>query len=255
MADFTNTSSMKMVTKMYDINQLSALKKHWLLRNSNIPRRFLGLEPQDLVDRAGSFPDEVATWLDDCMNGQVIKQIGNIGINGVGLLFDGGPGIGKTTHAVVAAMEFVRRLPDNDADAAKILGMSASDFGLGARPICYMTYPEFLSKKKSTFDADMDDKKQAVYEIDGLHGRSKFDWLNVRILVIDDLGKEYGSKYDDTSFDEILRLRYDKALPTIVTTNVRLENWEAEYKEAMASFAHEAFVRVPIVGADLRAAQ
>jgi DNA replication protein DnaC len=240
---------------MYDINQLSALKKHWLLRNSNIPRRFLGLEPQDLVDRAGSFPDEVATWLDDCMGGQVIKQIGNIGINGVGLLFDGGPGIGKTTHAVVAAMEFVRRLPDNDADAAKILGMSASDFGLGARPIYYMTYPEFLSKKKSTFDADMDDKKQAVYEIDGLHGRSKFDWLNVRILVIDDLGKEYGSKYDDTSFDEILRLRYDKALPTIVTTNVRLENWEAEYKEAMASFAHEAFVRVPIVGADLRAAQ
>jgi DNA replication protein DnaC len=207
------------------------------------------------VDRAGSFPDEVATWLDDCMGGQVIKQIGNIGINGVGLLFDGGPGIGKTTHAVVAAMEFVRRLPDNDADAAKILGMSASDFGLGARPIYYMTYPEFLSKKKSTFDADMDDKKQAVYEIDGLHGRSKFDWLNVRILVIDDLGKEYGSKYDDTSFDEILRLRYDKALPTIVTTNVRLENWEAEYKEAMASFAHEAFVRVPIVGADLRAAQ
>jgi DNA replication protein DnaC len=240
---------------VYDINQLSALKKHWLLRNSNIPRRFLGLEPQDLVDRAGSFPDEVATWLDDCIGGQVIKQIGNIGINGVGLLFDGGPGIGKTTHAVVAAMEFVRRLPDNDADAAKILGMSASDFGLGARPIYYMTYPEFLSKKKSTFDADMDDKKQAVYEIDGLHGRSKFDWLNVRILVIDDLGKEYGSKYDDTSFDEILRLRYDKALPTIVTTNVRLENWEAEYKEAMASFAHEAFVRVPIVGADLRAAQ
>ena len=36
------------------------------------------------------------------------------------------------------------------------------------------------------------------------------------------LGKEYGSKYDDSSFDEILRLRYDKSLPTIVTTNVAL---------------------------------
>jgi DNA replication protein DnaC len=197
----------------------------------------------------------VTTWIDDCVSGQIIKQIGNIGVNGVGLLFDGGPGIGKTTHAVVAAMEFVRRLPDNDAEAAKVLGMSSSDFGIGARPVYYMTYPEFLSRKKSTFDSDFDDKKQAVYEIDGFHGRSKFDWLNVRILVIDDLGKEYGSKYDDTSFDEILRLRYDKALPTIVTTNVRLENWEAEYKEAMASFAHEAFIRVPIVGADLRAAQ
>jgi DNA replication protein DnaC len=240
---------------MYDINQLSSLKKHWLLRNSNIPRRFLGLEPSDIEKRSGEFPVEVSTWINDTVEGRVIKQIGNIGVNGVGLLFDGGPGIGKTTHAVVAAMEFVRNLPDNDAEAAKILGMSASDFGLGARPVYYMTYPEFLSRKKATFDSDMDDKKQSVYEIDGFHGRAKFDWLNVRILVIDDLGKEYGSKYDDTSFDEILRLRYDKALPTIVTTNVRLENWEAEYKEAMASFAHEAFIRVPIVGSDMRAAQ
>ena len=240
---------------MYDINELSALKKHWLLRNSNIPRRFLGLEPQDIIDRSGNFPEEVATWIDDASNGHVIKQIGNIGINGVGLLFDGGPGIGKTTHAVVAAMEFVRRLPSDDAEAANVLGLSTSDFGISARPIYYMTYPEFLSRKKSTFDADNDDKRNMVYKLDGFHGRSKFDWLNVRILVIDDLGKEYGSKYDDTSFDEILRLRYDKALPTIVTTNVRLENWEAEYKEAMASFAHEAFIRVPIIGSDLRAAQ
>jgi len=240
---------------MYDINTLSSLKRHWLLRTSNIPRRFLGLEPSDIADRAGSFPEEVTTWIDDAVNGHVIKQIGNIGVNGVGLLFDGGPGIGKTTHAVVAAMEFVRRLPDEDQDAAKILAMNPTDYGLKATPIYYMTYPEFLSRKKSTFDADPEDKRNMVYELDGLHGRSKFDWLNVRILVIDDLGKEYGSKYDDISFDEILRLRYDKGLPTIVTTNVRLENWEAQYKEAMASFAHEAFVRVPIIGADLRAAQ
>ena len=240
---------------MYDVNQLSSLKKHWLLRTSNIPRRFLGLGIPDLEERSGTVPQQYTQWIDDVINGEVIKQIGNIGINGVGMLFDGGPGIGKTTHAVVAAMEVVRRLPDDDETARKILGMNASDYGLNARPIYYMTYPEFLSKKKSTFDADPEDKKQMVYEIDGLHGRSKFDFLNVRILVIDDLGKEYGSKYDDTSFDEILRARYDKALPTIVTTNVMLENWEAQYREAMASFANEAFVRVPILGSDLRGAQ
>lgn len=240
---------------MYDINQLSPLKKHWLIRNSNIPRRFLGLETQDIVDRTGSFPEEVSTWIADALDGQVIKQIGNIGVNGVGLLFDGGAGIGKTTHAVVAVMEFLRQLPDDDAEVCKILGMSPKDFGVGIRPIYYMTYPEFLSRKKSTFDAEVEDRREMAYELDGFHGRSKYDHLNVRILVLDDLGKEYGSKYDDTSFDEILRIRYDKALPTIVTTNVRLEDWEAEYKEAMASFAHEAFVRVPIVGADLRGAQ
>ena len=240
---------------MYDINELSSLKRHWLTRTSNIPRRFFGLEPQDIVDRAGYFPNEVSTWIDDAVQGHVIKQIGNIGINGVGLLFDGGPGIGKTTHAVVAAMEFLRRLPDDDAEACKVLSANQKDYGLAFKPIYYMTYPEFLSRKKSTFDAMPDDNREATYELDGFHGRSKFDWLNVRVLVIDDLGKEYGSDYNDSSFDEILRLRYDKALPTIVTTNVRLENWEAVYKEAMASFANEAFVRVPIIGKDLRAAQ
>jgi len=240
---------------MYDINELSSLKRHWLTRTSNIPRRFFGLEPQDIIDRAGYFPEEVSTWIDDASKGHVIKQIGNIGINGVGLLFDGGPGIGKTTHAVVAAMEFLRGLPDNDAEACKVLGANHKDYGLNFKPIYYMTYPEFLSRKKATFDAVPEDKREAMYELDGFHGRSKFDWLNVRVLVIDDLGKEYGSEYNDSSFDEILRLRYDKALPTIVTTNVRLEDWEAIYKEAMASFANEAFVRVPIVGSDLRAAQ
>jgi DNA replication protein DnaC len=240
---------------MYDINELSSLKRHWLTRTSNIPRRFFGLEPQDIVDRAGYFPDEVATWIDDAVQGNVIKQIGNIGVNGVGLLFDGSPGIGKTTHAVVAAMEFLRQLPNDDAEACKVLSINQKDYGLTCKPIYYMTYPEFLSRKKATFDAVPEDKREAMYELDGFHGRSKFDWLNVRVLVIDDLGKEYGSDYNDSSFDEILRLRYDKALPTIVTTNVRLENWEAVYKEAMASFANEAFVRVPIVGDDLRAAQ
>ena len=152
-------------------------------------------------------------------------------------------------------MEVVRRLSTDDNLAAHTLGMSQSDYGMKIRPIYYLTYPEFLSRKKSTFDSDGDDKQTMVYELDGFHGRCKLDFLNVRILVIDDLGKEYGSKYDDTSFDEILRLRYDKGLPTIVTTNVRLENWEAQYSEAMASFAQEAFVRVPIIGTDLRGAQ
>ena len=240
---------------MYDLNLLSSTKKHWLLRTSNIPRRFLGLEPSDIVSHSGYFPDEVATWIDDAVGGKVIRGVGNIGINGVGLVFDGGPGIGKTTHAVVAAMEFIRRLPEEDAEAAHALGMNVTDYGLQSRPVYYMTYPEFLSNKKSTFDMEGEDKRNALLHLDGLHGRSKFDWLNVRVLVIDDLGKEYGSKYDDSSFDEILRLRYDKGLPTIVTTNVRLEDWEAKYGEAMGSFAHEAFIRVPIIGSDLRGAQ
>ena len=99
---------------MYDINELTAMKKHWLLRTSNIPRRFLGLEPQDIVDRSGEFPSEVATWIDDAVGGHVIKQIGSIGINGVGLLFDGGPGIGT----MQSEYRFLSRSPSPESNRA-----------------------------------------------------------------------------------------------------------------------------------------
>ena len=102
------------------------------------------------------------------------------------------------------------------------------------------------------FDAEADERRELHREMEGFHGRAKEDWLNVRILVLDDLGKEYGSKYDDYSFDELLRARYDKGLPTIVTTNKMREVWGTQYSEAMGSFAHEAFRRVKLVGEDLR---
>lgn len=236
----------------YDISELNSMKRHWLLRGSNIPRRFLGYEPADITKHMGAFPVEIEEWMEDVLAGDVIKQIGKLGTTGVGLLFDGGPGLGKTTHAVTTLMELVRRLPENDDDARDILGISADNYGMAARPVYYMTFPEFLSRKKALIDADPETKKELYREMEGFHGRAKEDWLNVRVLVLDDLGKEYGSKYDDTSFDEILRSRYDKALPTIITTNVNRERWANQYGEAMGSFAFEAFHRVRILGEDLR---
>jgi len=212
--------------------------------------RFLGIEPTDLN---AEVPSAIGEWLDEMLAGTVIKQVGGLGLTGVGLLLDGGPGLGKTTMAVTSAMEFVRRLPTDDIEARKILKYSKTDdYGMLSRPIYYLTYPEFMSLKKSTFDADPDEKRELNRIIEGLHGRAKEDWLNVRLLILDDLGKEYGSKYDDTSFDEILRSRYDRALPTIVTTNVLLENWGSQYSKAMESFGNEAFIRVKLVNQDLR---
>lgn len=236
----------------YQINTLTSLKQHWLIKNSNIPVRFLGWEPSDIVADKGVFPQEISDWINDALTGQVIKKIGGLGTTGVGLLFDGGPGLGKTTHAVTTIMEFIRNLPEDEDKAKKILGVNNNDYGRGLRPVYYLTFPEFLNKKKAIFDASLDERRDLYEEVEGLHGRSKYDSLNVRILVLDDLGKEYASAYNDASFDEILRSRYDKGLPTIVTTNVARENWAKQYKEAMGSFAYEAFHRIQLTGKDLR---
>lgn len=237
----------------YDIGQLDPLKRHWLTKASNIPTRFFGLEPRDLMERTGGFPEEIADWLDMVNEGKIIKAVGGLGDTGVGLLFDGTPGLGKTTHAVVSLMELVRGLPEDEADLRKVLKYNGNDLTLNSRPVYYMTFPEFLSRKKSMMDADPESKRVMFQEMEGLHGRASDDRLNVRVLVLDDLGKEYkGNGYNDASFDEVLRSRYDKGLPTIITTNVDRENWAKQYGEAMGSFAHEAFTRVRILGEDLR---
>jgi DNA replication protein DnaC len=237
----------------YEISELGALKIQWLLRNSNIPRRFIGMDRQDLEKYAGSFPEVIDDWLGEVLDKKIIKQIGGIGTTGVGLLFDGAPGLGKTTHAVVTAMEFLRRLPEDTTAAREVLGLKESDYGMYSRPIYYMTYPEFLARKKAMFDADPESKKEMFLQMEGFHGRAQEDHLNVRLLVLDDLGKEYkGSGFNDASFDEILRSRYDRALPTIITTNVMRDNWEKQYGEAMGSFAFEAFNQVEIIGEDRR---
>lgn len=234
----------------YDIGELDSLKRNWIFKRSNIPRRFMGLEPADIVARTGKFPEIIEDWLELAFDGKIIKSIGGLGTTGVGLLFDGAPGLGKTTHAVTTLMEFVRNMPEDKIE--RILGISSGLSPVDMRPIYYLTFPEFLSRKKALIDADSDSRADLYREMEGFHGRAKEDWLNVRLLVLDDLGKEYGSKYDDTSFDEILRSRYDKALPTIVTTNVRRDKWGDQYGAAMGSFAKEAFWRVGITGEDLR---
>jgi DNA replication protein DnaC len=236
----------------YEIGKLSPYKRHWLTKTSNIPVRFWGFEPSDIIRDKGSFPDVITHWVQDATDGKLIKNPGDLGNTGVGLLFDGAPGMGKTTHAVTALSEFIRSLPDDEEEARKILHMSSSDFGMKARPVHYTTMTDLIWKKKAAWDAEGEERSRLISEMEGFHGRSSDDRMNVRVLVIDDLGKEYGSNYDTFSFDEVLRARYDQGFPTVITTNVPRAAWAARYGEAMGSFVHEAFRQVKLSGDDLR---
>lgn len=236
----------------FDLERMSFLKRRWLLHTSNIPHRFLGMSPQDVEARLGSFAPEINDWLDDVLEGKVIKNIGGLGTTGVGLLFDGEAGLGKTTHSVLCLTELIRRLPDDEASAKKLFSYKAEDYTISARPVYYMTVPDFINRKKAMIDAEPEQRREMALQMDGFHGRSKMDHLNVRVLVLDDLGKELNSEYNVAGFDELLRSRYDKALPTIVTTNLPREQWGRKYGDAMGSFVYEAFNRVIIGKKDLR---
>jgi DNA replication protein DnaC len=237
---------------MQELQKLAPLKRHWLVRNSNIPIRYQGRDYTDIIEVMKTIPVDLTEWLDELLEGKVLKNPGSLGTTGVGILFDGKPGVGKTTHAVTTLSEFVYRLPDDATTAREILHMKPETYDLKARVVYYMTFTDLLSRKKAMFDVDSEERRKLHDEMEGFHGRAKDDHLNVRLLVLDDLGKEYGSKYDDFSFDDILRARYDNGLPTILTTNRDRENWNDNYSDAMASFAYEAFRHVRLDGADLR---
>lgn len=236
----------------YDVNKMSYMKRRWLLHTSNIPHRFIGLEPSDVQAQTGDFPPQIDKWVKQVLDGKVIKNIGGLGVNGVGLLFDGAPGLGKTTHSVICLTELIRQLSDEPEVAKKIFGYTGDDYGVAARPIYYMTVPDFIHRKKAMIDMEPESRREMTLQMDGFHGRSKLDHLNVRVLVLDDLGKELNTDYNTAGFDELLRTRYDKGLPTIVTTNLAREAWGKKYGEAMGSFVYEAFKHVIIGSKDLR---
>jgi DNA replication protein DnaC len=108
----------------------------------------------------------------------------------------------------------------------------------------YFTYPEILSTIKRGWDRDLDDADRGLMDSVFGHGPEA---NKVRLLVVDDLGKEYKSTWSEGTFDHLLRERFDAGLPTIVTTNVPLKDWGTAYSPAMASFAHDAFYPVPLV--------
>jgi DNA replication protein DnaC len=89
-----------------------------------------------------------------------------------------------------------------------------------------------------------------------MHGECDDDAYNIRILVIDDVGKEHasGSGWQRTMLHHILRTRFNNGLPTIVTTNLALDAWNAAYGDATESFIREAFATIELASTqgDLR---
>ena len=201
---------------------------------SGLPQRHLGLSMSDLDGYKSDSTLTVAErWLEGVRSGQVIRATGKSSC-GRGLLLYGPPGTGKTALACALTQELVRT---STREVWKS-GEHRMD-----RPVFFATYPKILELMKARMDGD--DKADSL--IKSFHG----DDLNsaVRLLVIDDLGKEHrhANHWAETMFDHLLRNRFDEGWPTIVTTNVAPREWSGIYGEAMASFAHEAFDHLAIM--------
>lgn len=220
---------------MYDFHSIHGAVR-MQISSANLPMKTIGMELTDLDPSPAV--DAASMWIESVRQGKVIQSIGE-STCGLGLLLMGEPGHGKTTLASVILQELIRTMP-------KISWGNLE--GNIRRPAYFSDYPRLLRLQKAQWSEDKTEENQML--IDSLHGEAGKEH-NVRVFVLDDLGKEYrtSSGWAENTFDALLRARFNSGLPTIVTTNVPLRDWGMIYGEPMGSFAHESFIPIEVKSA------
>lgn len=72
------------------------------------------------------------------------------------------------------------------------------------------------------------------------------------LLIVDDLGTEMPGQFTTAALYSLLNDRLLAGKPTIISTNLTLEEFERRYSRQIASRLRGSYVRVPFVGEDIR---
>lgn len=220
---------------MFNPKELKVRRRSWL-KIASIPDARLGWALEDCVDTEPEQLDVVKRWVSAVESGKIIRAVGSK-VCGRGLLLWGAPGRGKTTIALSIIQEMITKFP--------LESFSPSENKVLIRPCYFATFNDIIDLKGSLMD-DFDQDSDTLYN--GILGECKDDAYNIRVLIIDDLGKEHASLsgWQKNLLHHVLRTRFNNGLPTIVTTNIELKDWAGLYGDATESFAREAFVYLPI---------
>ena len=228
---------------MYKLTDVKIIRKGWI-QNAGIPKSKLGWTLSDCELGDSKTIKNLQRWIESAKTGNIILASGKASC-GRGALIYGEPGRGKTTMAVAALQDMMLTFP--------LEAFAPAPGKILVRPCYFSTFNEILALKGTLMDGAENDEKM-LYE--GMLGTAPDDSYNIRVLIIDDIGKEHSSDsgWQSNILHDVLRNRFNKGLPTIVTTNINRDHWEVNYGSATASFAKEAFVYFPLSAsqADLR---
>jgi DNA replication protein DnaC len=221
---------------MINVSELPVRRKSWLTI-ANVPANRRGWELSDCKEVSAQDLKLVSNWIRKVKSGDVIRADGKP-ICGKGLLLVGEPGHGKTTLSLAVIQEMMRTfdLEDFAVNSGRVL----------VKPCHFATYNDIIELKGALMGPDKTDEQERLFL--GMHGECEDDAYNIRVLVIDDVGKEHvsGSGWNKNLLHHILRTRFNLGLPTIVTTNLPIDAWSAAYGEATGSFIHEAFATIEL---------
>ena len=171
-------------------------------RRERVPRLLAaaGVPPRYTACRLGNFKVKVLNAGEQLVRARALAEryvenfvdAGSGRFRETGLLFIGPPGVGKTHLAVAVLHELVER------------------YGVRAR---FVDFTSLIYQIQATFDPQSPESKHDV--LDPVTG--------AELLVLDELGAQKPSAWVSDILYLVLNTRYTRRLPTIFTTNCRLE--------------------------------
>lgn len=171
------------------------------LKKSCVPERFWEVKATDFEQK-------------ELYKTTIVPYVSNINKmlkNGCGLFFTGPNGTGKTQF-----MSFV---------AKQIL------FKTG-----YSCYYITAMQMMSNIHKFMNEKP--VYGFDSKQEVFDDVLCNVDFLMLDELGKEKSTEFSSTHIERVLRTRLDNARPTIISSNLTIEELESKYDSTIKSIIY-----------------
>lgn len=205
--------------------------------NANIPAKFTNWYWSNLSPYDGDVEDYVHGWVDRFASGHIVEK------TGVGMIFYGKPGHGKTGLAATVVQEALRAA--TPASWGKTWAKPYQP-SRGAYMAPYRAFPKLTQRQFN--DATSEDEDALLKDIVGERTRD----TAIRLLVLDDVGKEHrtSSGWAVGFFEDLIRERYYEGWPTIITTNLYPGEWQATYGDSCESFMHEAFTHHHVASPD-----
>lgn len=195
------------------------------LSEANVPARLHGADWDDF-DQTQGFK-LVHNWADR-YPGRWLPPTAAPAETGMGLLLHGDTGVGKTTSAALAVKQAVVA-HDHEAwfvSASSLAFMNSQQMSISTA----------MRKTDALSEVLIDDFEMITRRL--VRARNRY-----MLLVIDDYGRENesASQWQQDLIEGLVRERFNRGLPTIITTNLSPEQIEGRFGRPWVSFMTEAF--------------